>query len=112
MMRASKISSRRGVDSVQVEHHGITDRADRRLGDHQAPARSAAGAGDLLMLDEAHRLPEDGPADVVALEQFGLGAEDLADRPPEGHDVFDDEVGHLGRAFGVRIGSPDAPCPG
>ena len=45
MMRASKISSRRGIDPVQVQHHGVDDRADGRLGDDQAAAGTAARSG-------------------------------------------------------------------
>ena len=102
----------RGVDPVQVEHHGVTDGADRRLADHQAPARPAAGAGDLLVLHEAHRLSEDGPAHVVALEEVRLGAQHLAHRPPQGHHVLDDEVRHLGRTLGVRVGTRTRHVPG
>ena len=95
----------RGVDPVQVEHHRVADGTDRRLGDHQAPAGAATGTRHLLVFHEAHGLPEDGAAHVVALEEIGLGPEHLAHRPAQGHDVLDDEVRHLGRPLGVRVGA-------
>ena len=90
---------------MQVQHDGIDDRADGRLGDHEAAARAAPRPGHLLVLHQAHGLTEHGPADLVALEKVGLGAEDLAHRPAEGHHVFDDEVRHLGCPLGVRVGT-------
>ena len=105
MMRASKISSRRGVDPVEVEHDGIAHRSDRRLGDDQAAAGAATGARHLLVLHQAHGLAEHGAADLVALEQVGLRPEHLAHRPAQRHDVLDDAIGHLGRPLGVGVGT-------
>src|SRR5216683_1319519 len=51
---------------------------------HLVPPRMARRAGpaprtrDLLVLDEADRLAEDGPADPVTIEQLGLEAKRLA----------------------------------
>ena len=93
------------VDPVQVQHHRVDDRPHGRLGDDEPSPGTASGASDLLVLHQAHGLPEHGPADLVALEEIGLGAEHLANRPTEGHDILDDAVRHLGRPFGVRIGA-------
>ncbi len=94
-----------GVHPVQIEHHRVDDRPDGRLGDDEAASGSPPGARHLLMLHEAHRLTEHGPAHLVALEQIRLGAEDLADRPAQSHDVLDDEVRHLGRPLGIGVGA-------
>ena len=94
-----------GVHPVQVQHHGVDHGVHRRLGDHQAAAGPAPGPGHLLVLDQADRLAEDGPADLVALEQVGLRPEDLADRPAQRHDVLDDLIGHLRGALGLRVGA-------
>ena len=59
----------------------VGHRTHRRLGDDQAAAGAAAGPGDLLVLHQAHRLAEHGPAHLVALEEIGLGPEHLAHRP-------------------------------
>ena len=93
------------VHPVQVEHDRVDDRPDGRLGDDEAAAGSPPRACHLLMLQEAHRLTEHGPAHLVALEQIRLGAQDLADRPAQSHDVLDDEVRHLGRPLGVGVGA-------
>lgn len=82
-----------GVDPVEVEDDRVDHRAHRRLRDHEPPARPPAGPCDLLVLEEADRLAEHGPAHPVALEQLGLRAQHLADRPAERHDVLDDAVG-------------------
>ena len=46
------------VHGVQVEHGGIDDCVDRRLGDDEAATGTRPRAGHLLMLDEADRLAE------------------------------------------------------
>ena len=61
-----------GVGSMQVQHRGVDDGVDRRLRHDQPAPRAPPHEGDLLVLDEPHRLPEDGPADAVALDQLGL----------------------------------------
>ena len=86
-----------GVGPVQVEDGGVDDGVDGRLGHHQTTPGAAAHEGDLLVLDEAHGLAEDGAADAVALDQLGLRAEHLADRPAPVHDVGQDPAGHPGR---------------
>ena len=95
----------RGADPAEIEHHRVADRADRRLGDDEAAAWTAAGAGDPLMLHEPDRLAEDGAADAVAHEQVRLGAEHLAHRPTQCQHVFDDEVRNLRRPLGVQLGA-------
>jgi hypothetical protein len=95
----------RGVDPVQIEHHRVAHGTHRRLGDDESPAGPTSGAGDLLVFDETYRLPEDGPAHVIALEQVGLGPEHLTDRPAHCHDILDDAIRHLGGALGVRRGA-------
>jgi hypothetical protein len=91
----------RCVDAVQVEHDGVAHRADRRFRDDQPAPRTAPGARHLLMLHQAHRLPEDGTAHVIALEQISLGPEDVPHRPTQRHHVFHHSVGYLGRPLGV-----------
>ena len=101
-----------GVDPMQVEDDRVGHRAHGRLGDDQTAAGSTARAGDLLVLDEADRLAEDGPAHLVALEEVRLRAEHLAHRPAQGHDVLDDQVGHLGRPLGIGLCARPRHCRG
>src|SRR5690606_37079343 len=55
----------------------------------------------LLSLAQATRSAERGPADPVALEELGLGAEDLPFGPPPSGDVGDDGVGDGGGEGGA-----------
>ena len=64
--------------------------------------RAPAGPRNVLVLDQPHRLPEDGAAHLVALQQLGLRPQHLADRPTQHHDVLDDAVGHLGGPLRVE----------
>ena len=58
-----------GAGPVQVQHGGIDDGVDRRLRhDQSAPGASSHG-GHLLVLDQPHGFPDDGPAYSVALDQ-------------------------------------------
>ncbi len=86
-----------GADAMAVEHGCVDDRVDGRLADDEAPARSPAHAGDLLVLDQPYRFAEDGPAHPVPFQELGFGAEDLADRPVPGHDIGEDLGGYHGR---------------
>ena len=101
-----------GVHPVQVEDDRIGHRANGRLGDDQTPAGPPACPGHLFVLDQADRLTEDGPAHLVALEQIGLRTEHLAHRPTQGHDVLDDQVGHLGRPLGIGLRTRTRHCAG
>ena len=64
--------SQTGVGPVQVQHRGVDDGVDRRLRHDQPAPGASPHEGNALVLDEAHRLSEDGPADPVALDQLGL----------------------------------------
>ena len=64
--------SQTGVGPVQVQHRGVDDGVDRWLRHDQPAPGSPPHGRDLLVLDEAHRLPEDGPAHPVALDELGL----------------------------------------
>ena len=79
-----------GVHAVEVQDGSVDDRVRGRLDHHEAAARSPPHGGDLLVLDEANRLAEHRPAHAVLLQELGLGAEHLADRPVLGHDVGQD----------------------
>ena len=83
-----------GADVDEVHRHGVGDRPWRRREHHESAARSPSHAGNLQVLEEADRLAEDGAADAVALEELGLGADDLAHRPAGSGDVADHPVGN------------------
>ena len=69
-------------------------------------------AGHLFVLDQADRLTEDRPTHLVSLEEIGLGPEHFAHRPAQGHDVLDDQVGHLGRPLGIGLRTRPRNCAG
>ena len=85
----------REVEVLEVErerpHGGVGLGRDH----HQSTARPASHLGHTVMVDDAHRLAEHGPADAVALDQLGLGTEHLAHRPAAGDDLLLDPLGEL-----------------
>ncbi len=89
------------VDAVEVEHHRLGNRLDRRLGDDEAATRASARTRDLLVLDQPDGLAEHRAAHAVALEQLSLAPEHLAHRPSKGHDVLDDLVGNARGALAI-----------
>jgi hypothetical protein len=58
------------------------------------------------VLDQPDSLAEHGPADLVAIEQLGLGTQQLADRPALrdhiAHDAVGDPRGALGSGADAR----------
>ena len=86
-----------GADVEEVDRHRIGDRVDRRLEHHQPAPRTTAHAGDLEVLEQPHGLAEHGAAHAVAVQQLGLGADDLALGPALLGDVAEHPVGHDGR---------------
>ena len=79
-----------GFHEMEVQNRRVDDRLGAGLDDDQpAPGPSAHG-GDLLVLHETDGLPEHRPAHAVLLEQRGLRAEHLTDRPVLCHHVGED----------------------
>ena len=97
-----------GVGPVQVQHRGVDDGVHRRLGDDQPAAGPPSHGGHLLVLDQAHRLAEDGPAHPVALDQLGLRAQHLAHRPAPVDHVGEDAPRHGGRQRRLGLGRQSA----
>ena len=82
---------------LEVHGHGLGDHRGVGRGDHQAPARSPLHRAELVVLDQPDRLAEHRPADLVALQQVGLGPDDGAHRRARGEDVRLHAGAHLRR---------------
>ena len=72
---------------LEVHGHGFGDHRGVGRGDHQAATGPPLHGAELVVLDQPDRLAEHRPADLVALQQVGLGPDDRADRGAGGEDV-------------------------
>ena len=86
--RTSTSCSRSHLVVLEREAGGAHDRGAVGGGDNQATAGTALGPDRAVVLEDAHGLAQDRPADVVALDQLGLGAEHGVDRPAGSLDVL------------------------
>ena len=86
----------------EVDHHGVDDGRDRRRGDDDAAAGTAARPRDTGVLHQAHGLPEHRAADAVTLDQLALGAQHLPFGPAERDDVVDHPVRDARRGLGLH----------
>ena len=96
-MRASNSSSTSARTKNRYTATASTIASTDGADDDQSTAGPASHAGDVLELQDSRRLPEDGTADAIALQQFRLRAEYDTFGPSEFGDVGDDPLGDVRR---------------